>query len=343
VACRNEVTHIRAFLDSLAKQEMGEMWWEVMLADGQSTDGTRQLLEEYCKDHLNVRVISNPGRIVSCGLNAAIRAAKGEIILRMDAHSFYAPDYCRRSVETLLKTGADNVGGPARTRADKPMQRAIAAAYHSRFSTGGARFHQETYEGWVDTVTYGCWRKTTLERIGLFDEGLVRNQDDELNLRLVRTGGRIWQDPAIISWYSPRSTVAGLFHQYFQYGFWKVMVIQKHRLPGSWRQLVPAAFVALNLILPTAALAALLARLPSVFYSFAGAWVALVSAYAFATAAASFHTARGRGWDTLLRLPIVFGAYHLSYGSGFLMGMVRAAVSPTVAISNRSVFARITR
>jgi succinoglycan biosynthesis protein ExoA len=342
-ACRNEIRHMRGFLDSLAMQDMNGMQWEAIIADGMSTDGTTELLQEYCKDHSNVRVISNPGRFVSSGLNAAIRMAQGEIVLRMDAHTSYAPDYCRRSVETLLETGADNVGGPARTKAVKPMQRAIAAAYHSRFSTGGARFHQEGYEGWVDTVTYGCWKKTTLERIGLFDENLVRNQDDELNLRLIRAGGRIWQNPAIVSWYSPRSTVTGLFNQYFQYGFWKVIVIQKHRLPASWRHLVPAAFVAINLALLAAAAVALIMRAWSSFYIFGGAWVVLAAGYGVATAIASLCAARRNGWETLVRLPLIFGAYHLSYGFGFLVGTVRAARKPSIAISSSSVFGRITR
>src|SRR5262249_47627952 len=151
-----------------------------------------------------------------------------------------ASDYCRRCLEALRLTGADNVGGAARTKASGLRARAIAAAYHSRFSTGGAKFHDERYEGYVDTVTYGCWHKSTLERLGLFDETLARNQDDELNLRLVRAGGKIWQSAAVVSWYRPRSSISALCRQYFQYGFWKVAVIRKHVLPASWRHLAPA-------------------------------------------------------------------------------------------------------
>jgi len=114
----------------------------------------------------------------------------------------------------------------------------VAAAFHSSFSTGGAKAHDENYEGWVDTVAYGCWRKTTLVQLGLFDEALVRNQDDELNLRLTRAGGKIWQSRAIVSWYSPRAALSSLFRQYFQYGFWKVAVIRKHGLAGFLAHLV---------------------------------------------------------------------------------------------------------
>ena len=233
------------------------MTWEAIVADGMSDDGTREILREYSARDPRLCVVDNPRRVVSPGLNAAIRAARGAMIIRMDAHTCYAPDYCRKCVTTLERTGADNVGGPARTRTQGTRARAFAAAYHSRFSTG-ARFHDENYEGWIDTVPYGCWRKETLERLGLFDEHLVRNQDDELNLRLIRAGGKIWQSPDIVSWYSPRATLKALFVQYFQYGFWKAAVIRKHKLPGSWRHLIPVTFVAAHIALfVTCALTAL--------------------------------------------------------------------------------------
>jgi glycosyltransferase involved in cell wall biosynthesis len=192
-ACRNEREHIRAFVDSLLAQDLSGFDWEIIVADGASSDGTREALADMATGNPRVMVIDNPGRIASTGLNAAIRAASGEIILRMDAHTEYARDYIQRCVRTLEASGAENVGGPARTKAEGLRGRAIQAAYHSRFSTGGARFHDDNYTGYVDTVTYGCWRKETLLRLGLFDEGLVRNQDDELNLRLIRAGGKIWQ------------------------------------------------------------------------------------------------------------------------------------------------------
>jgi succinoglycan biosynthesis protein ExoA len=341
VPCRNEGAHIREFLDSLRAQEMGGLRWEVIVADGMSDDGTREALEEYSAEHPEVSVVSNPGRIVSTGLNAAIRAARGTYILRMDVHTTYAPDYCRRSVETLERTEADNVGGPARTRATGLAARAIAAAYHSRFSTGGGKFHDENYEGWVDTVPFGCWRKSTLERLGLFDETLVRNQDDELNLRLLRQGGRIWQDPRIRCWYSPRPTLGALFRQYMQYGYWKVAVIRKHRLPGSWRHLAPVAFIAGNVALPAVVVAAAVAGAREMAAVAAVVWLGLALAYAAANLAASLVTARRRGWETLPYLPAVFAAYHVSYGLGFFAGLLRFARGG--ARPGESAFTRITR
>jgi glycosyltransferase involved in cell wall biosynthesis len=343
VACRNEIKHIRSLLDSLLSQDMAGISWEAIVADGMSDDGTRDVLEEYGARYPQLRFVANPGRIASTGLNAAIRAASGEIIIRMDAHTSYAPNYCRLCVETLEGTGADNVGGPARTRTVGVRARAVAAAYHSRFSTGGTKFHDENYEGWVDTLPYGCWRKSTLVGLGLFDEALVRNQDDELNLRLTRTGGRIWQSPAIVSWYSPRPALSSLFHQYFQYGFWKVAVIRKHRLPGSWRHVVPIGFVLTNALLLVCMAVTKAAGAAEWFTASAVSWLTIATAYAVATLTASVITARARGWVILPYLPVVFATYHLSYGFGFLAGLRWYFSSSVQAFHRQPVFTRITR
>jgi succinoglycan biosynthesis protein ExoA len=221
--------------------------------------------------------------------------------------------------------------------------RAVAAAYHSRFSTGGSKFHDVDYEGWVDTLPYGCWRKTTLVGLGLFDEVLVRNQDDELNLRLTRAGGKIWQSPAILSWYSPRPTLSSLFRQYFQYGFWKVAVIRKHHLPGSWRHVVPIGFVLSNILLLTVMAITKVIGAPLWFTISAVLWLAMFAAYAVASLTASLIAAKRHGWATLPYLPAVFATYHFSWGLGFVAGL-RWYFSPsTQACSGQSVFTRITR
>jgi glycosyltransferase involved in cell wall biosynthesis len=341
IACHNEASHIREFLDSILAQDRRNIDCEVIIADGISEDGTREILDQYAKEHPEIRIVSNPGKIVSTGLNAAIRAARGEYILRMDAHTFYAPDYLRRCIETLIRTGAQNAGGPARTRARGNIGEAVAAAYHSRFSTGGARFHDVNFEGWVDTVPYGCWRKNTLLKLGLFNESLVRNQDDELNLRMTRSGGKIWQDPAIVSWYSPRSTLSGLFRQYMQYGFWKVAVIRIHKIPGSIRHLVPAAFVLANVVLPIlwAVCALAGARHASIFAALC--WLAMLGIYFGGTLAATFEARRKAAPASLPYLPLVFATYHLSYGVGFLAGLLRFRSKQNVA--GDSAFSRISR
>lgn len=345
VACRNEITHIRRFLDSLLSQDMVGISWEAVLADGLSDDGTREILNEYSGKNPQLRVFSNPGRIVSTGLNAAIRAARGDIIIRMDAHSWYAPKYSRLCIETLQRTAADYVGGPVVAQAQGVLPRAVTAAFHSRFATGGSsRFRESNYEGWVNTLPFGAWRKTTLEKIGLFDESLVRNQDDELNIRLLRAGGKIWQTPSLSSWYSPRSSLSKLFHQYFQYGFWQVPVLRKHSNLSSWRKFAPVAFVLVHAI-AVAGLILAAANGSSWLRPILFAWLTLLVVYLFLDVVASLLAARRNGWDTLPYLPIIFCIYHFSFGLGFLLGFLRLALPEGKGFSTSvdSAWTRLTR
>ena len=262
--------------------------------------------------------------------------------MRMDVHARYRADYIRRCVEVLERTGADNVGGPAIAKGDGYVGQAIAAAFQSAFSVGGARGHQPDYEGPVDTVWLGCWRREVLREIGLFDDTLVRNQDDELNLRLVRQGGKIWQSPEIVFWYQPRSSLSALFRQYFQYGFWKVAVIQKHRLPASWRHLVPGAFVLANVVFLVAAVVRVLAG-PGLSSWLVVLGLGMQTAYTLASFLASCMVARRAGWLLFPLLPLVFGIYHMAWGLGFLVGVVYFSAKPRGILPRQSVFTEITR
>jgi succinoglycan biosynthesis protein ExoA len=342
IPCRNERHSIGPMLDSLESQDI-RVEWEAIVADGMSDDGTRDVLRRHCQKNPRIRMIDNPSRIVSTGLNAAIREARGEIIIRMDAHTQYAPDYVLQCVQALEQSGAENAGGAPRARAAGIVQRAIAAAYHSPFSNGGARCHDENYEGFVDTVFYGCWRKSTLERIGLFDEAMVRNQDDELNLRLIRAGGKIWQTPKIVSWYQPRRSLATLFRQYAQYGFWKVEVIRKHRVPASWRHLVPAAFVLGNVLLLAAAAVAAVAGGKAAAVNLATSWLGGAALYGAGCLAASVQAARKHGWILLPLLPLVFAIYHVSYGAGFLANAGYYSLTRSGALQPGRAFTSVTR
>lgn len=320
VPCRNEAESIHTFLNSLLNQDFGGLVWEVIIADGMSIDGTRDVLLRFSKEHPHVRMIDNPGRIASTGLNACIRAAKGDILIRMDVHTEYKSDYVRRCVEVLKQTNAANVGGACVAVQSGYVGRAIAGAFHSPFAVGGAQWHQTDYEGPVDTVHLGCWRREVLEQAGCFDESLVRNQDDELNLRLTRSGGLIWQSPDIVSWYHPRSSLGGLFQQYFQYGYWKVAVIRKHRMPASWRHLVPGAFVLGNLVVFAAALLGMaFGRGPLSWFTMAG--LAADIMYIAALLVASGAVARKTDWRFFPVLPLVFICFHIGYGLGFLSGI----------------------
>lgn len=327
--CRNEAGHIAAFCDSALAQVLPAGWqMEVLVADGCSDDGTRELLLARSAADARLQWVDNPGRIVSTGLNACIARARGEVVVRLDIHTRFAPDYVARCIETLERTGADNVGGPWVAEGTGPMGRAVAAAFQCRWVVGGARSRDTRYDGAVDTVYLGCWPRAVFERIGGFDEALVRNQDDEHNLRLRLAGGRIWQSPQIHSLYHPRNSLGHLFAQQRQYGYWRPFVMRKHGQPGSVRQLVPAAFVA---ALGLFALCTPWTVLPL---------AALVALYAAYVGWASVAAARGAGqWGLLARLPVVIAAYHLAYGLGTWRGLwdVLRARPPSAQ------FARITR
>jgi succinoglycan biosynthesis protein ExoA len=312
VPCRNEARHIDACLHSVLAFESPPGGFEVIVADGRSDDGTREIVTRIAAEDSRVRLVDNSGRTTPSGLNAGIRAARGEIIARIDAHTEYAPDYLRQCVEVLHETDADDVGGPWVARGHTYLQRSIAAAFNSPFAVGGARGHRVAYEGEADVVYLGCWRREVLERIGLFDEELVRNQDDELCFRLLRSGGKIWQSPRIRSWYTPRDSLHGLLRQYWQYGYWKVRVIRKHRVPASLRSLVPGCFVASLFLLALAAPALPAARL---------GLAALLGVYLLALLAASAGVAARAGWTLFPSLPAVFACFHLGYGLGFLFGL----------------------
>jgi glycosyltransferase involved in cell wall biosynthesis len=332
VPCRNEFPYLKNFLDSILRQDFPQNEFEIIVADGRSDDGTREFLEMYRADNYNLKIIDNGLKIVSTGLNKAIKIAQGEIIIRMDVHTEYAPDYIKQCVAALEQTRADNVGGPARTKAKGYIQKAVQLAYHAPFAVGGARFHDIHYEGYVDTVTYGCWKKSTLEEIGLFDEELVRNQDDELNLRIIRVGGKIWQSPKIMSWYHPRNSLSDLFGQYMQYGYWKVRVIQKHKIPASIRHLVPGAFVGALIVMSIFS-----PWSETLFQILKGLVAIYMSLNIFASFIACGKISNIR---FLPIMPIVFSVYHFGYGYGFLRGLEDFVV---LRKSGNQLFSGITR
>jgi len=312
IPCRNERHHIESVLQSILAQDPPPGGFEVIVADGMSDDGTREILEGLSKVDQRLKVIDNAEGIIPTGLNAAIKVARGKIIIRMDGHTEYSPDYVRQCVAVLRETGADNVGGPWVAAGKSLVGRAIAAAFQSVFSVGAALAHQPNYEGPLDTVYLGCWPVEVFSRVGLFDEEMVRSEDDEFNLRLTRSGGKIWQSPCIKSWYHPRESLRSLFHQQMQYGYWKVRVIQKHKIPASVRHLIPAIFVLSLIFLPLPSL-----WLPLTSWS----WFVLVATYLICNFAASLLTAERVGWKILPILPIVFACYHFGYGYGFLRGI----------------------
>lgn len=312
VPCRNEKDHIEECIRSLFNQEGPLGKYEIIVADGMSDDGTREILKNLAEEDHRLVIVNNPFKSTATGLNIAIRKARGKVVIRMDAHTRCASDYLRQCLDVLYKSGASNVGGPARTYAKGYVQSAIRAAFHSAFAVGCARFHDVEYEGHVDTVTYGCWFRDLHKKVGFFDEELMCNEDDEFNFRLTQAGERIWQSPLIKSWYTPRASLTDLCRQYWKYGYWKVRVIQKHKFPASIRHVVPGGFVFLLIFF----------LFLSLLWKPAGwMWFVLISMYVCCTMAASLLTAAKWGWRYLPILLLVFPCYQISYGFGFLCGI----------------------
>ena len=310
---RNEEKFIGPCLDQIFRQEgLGDNF-EVIVADGMSTDRTREIIRAYQVEHPNLILIDNPGKIVPTGMNAALRLAHGEIIVRVDGHCMIALDYVSRCVEHLQKDGVDGVGGPMETIGETPLSETIAVAMSSPFGVGNSYFRIEKgCTKLVDTMPFPAYTRAIIDRVGLYDEEMVRNQDDEYNYRIREEGGQVLLAADVASKYFSRGNLGKLWKQYFQYGFYKVRVLQKHPRQMSFRQFVPPVFVA----------ALVLSALLALLVPWGGWLLAIVAVcYLAANLVASVISARQCGWQHLLLLPVTFAILHLSYGSGFLVGL----------------------
>lgn len=337
----NEAAHVDDFVADVSAQDFdGEV--ELIVADGGSTDGSPELLRRAAERHgIALIVLENPAGWVSHGLNRCIATASGDLLVRLDCHSRYPADYLRLCATAAEETGADVVGGVIVADGSTVVQRAVAAAMESPFggigfyrilsAEGGAlqrlagafglaRERQAARTGRLetDTATFGAFRPATFARAGLFDETLHRNQDDELNLRVRLHGGKVILDPAIRVFYRPRGSLRGVFRQYYEYGYWKVAVMAKHRQTPGPRSLVPAVFVL------SAGSLALLGTLSP----WSRRLLALeLAAYGLAAIAAATTAVRRRD-DAGALVPAVvavFPAFHVGYGTGMVVGAARAA------------------
>lgn len=312
---RNERDFIARSLGAVLAQDYPSDRLEVLVADGQSDDGTAAMVASLQSSHPNLTLIDNPGRVVATGLNLALSRARGDVLVRVDGHCEIAPDYVRNCVRHLMEDGVDGVGGPLETvpLGTGRVGEAIARAMSSRFGVGGSPFR--TIKGetrLVDSIAFPAYWRRAVEKAGPFDEELVRNQDDEYNYRLRKGGARLLLASDVSCRYFSRASLRSLGRQYFQYGYWKVRVLQKHPRQMSVRQFAPPALVA----------ALLFGAATAPFW--VGGRVELASvaaAYALALAAAAVATAR-RATSAIL-LAAAFATLHLAYGSGFLVGLVR--------------------
>jgi glycosyltransferase involved in cell wall biosynthesis len=325
---RNEERHLRAAVSNVLAQDYpGPL--ELVLAVGPSEDRTEEIAREIVAGDPRVRLIPNPAGITPSGLNAAIREAKYDIIVRVDGHGLLSPGYIRRAVEVLDATGADNVGGIMAAEGETPFEEAVARAYRSPLGLGGGRFHVGGEPGPVDSVYLGVFRRKTLEALGGFDETFVRAQDWELNFRIRAAGGTVWFTPELQVTYRPRSNLRQLARQFYLTGRWRRVIGRLHKGTFSPRYLAaPAATVgcAVGLVL---GLAGLVTGQPLLL-----AGLVVPGAYVLGVVAGSLVVGRGLSWRARLWLPLVVATMHMSWGAGFLLSpasLARSASSRAVA------------
>jgi glycosyltransferase involved in cell wall biosynthesis len=315
VPIRNEADFIAECLQSILASNYPRDRLEIIVVDGLSDDGTREIVEHLMKLDPRIRMLDNPERIVPHAMNRAIDAANGDVITRVDGHADIANDFVFQSVR-VLKERPDCwcAGGSIDSISHTQTGRIIAACMSTPVGVGNAHFRLRNYEGYVDTIAFGSYWRWVFDRIGKFDEELVRNQDDELNARLIMNGGRIYMSSSIQCRYYPRTSLRKLWRQYFQYGFWRIRTIQKLGRPATIRQMIPMLFVIGLLLLSSAAIISQWARIAFVIY--AGLYVGILCVGAIQVA----RRTEPRGF---LVAPIVFMILHFAYGLGCLWGIVR--------------------
>jgi succinoglycan biosynthesis protein ExoA len=286
----------------------------VIIADGLSTDGTREIIEQFSVTHpnLSIRIVDNVKRIIPSAINVALDQAKGEVIIRLDAHSIPRADYIQKCLDVLEDTSAANVGGvwEIRPAANRWIARAIAKAASNPLGAGDARYRFGGVAGEVETVPFGAFKRAWMERVGRFDETLLTNEDYEYNFRIRQSGGMIWYDPSIRSIYFARSDLLSLTKQYLRYGYWKAIMLSRNPASLRWRQALPVMFTLGILVLGVLAMWFPWARFLLIGYLGIYLVVTLI--------AGMIETIRDKDPGLLLGFPLALWIMHLSWGSAFL-------------------------
>ena len=314
---RNEKDYIGDVLETIRLQDYRRDLIEVVVVDGLSNDGSTEVARSYGKALVEegfrgFSLVMNPARNTPAALNLALEHSTGDVLVRVDGHCRIQQDYVRRCVQQLRDLGADNVGGGWRSLGRTRTGKAVALATVSRFGVGGASFRYSDKPGWAPTVYLGAYRREVFEEIGLFDEELIRNQDDEFNLRLIQAGGRIWYDPELKTDHFAREDFVAHLRQHYEFGLYKVRVMQKRRTVPALRHLVPAGFVA---ALGTSVAVSLMTRRPR--------WAAPVIV-PYLTAASCAACVAGRGDPGLIpRITVAFVLMHVGYGAGTVAGVFK--------------------
>jgi glycosyltransferase involved in cell wall biosynthesis len=314
VPCYNEEKTIRKLLDSILAQTYPLGRLELIVSDGMSTDQTREVIASFQEAYpqLNLRVVENSARTIPSGLNQAIRQARGEFIIRLDAHSVPIPEYVERCVDAHRSGKGDNIGGVWDIRAgdDTWVAESIACAAAHPLGVGDALYRLNAHEGAVDTVPFGSFRRALIDRIGFFEEDLLANEDYEFNTRIRTSGGVVWLDPSIRSIYFSRTTFSKLASQYWRYGYWKWRMIRRYPRTLRWRQALPPLFVSSLLVL-------IVLSLWFVPVKFLLAVQAL-SYFGVLILAGLILAAKERKLFLALGLPAAIATMHFAWGAGFL-------------------------
>jgi glycosyltransferase involved in cell wall biosynthesis len=334
VPCRNEEKFIGQTLDSIISNDYPKDSLEILIVDGESSDKTVEIAEKYVKAFSFIKIIDNPKKITPAALNLGIKNSKGEIIIKMDAHSGYQSDYISKCVKYLTeweKEGAWNVGGILKTvpSGKTLVARAIAMSLSSKFGAGSSLFRTGAIEKpvWADTVAFGCYRKETLEKIGRFDERMEKIEDFELNARLRKAGGKILLAPDIVAFYYPSSeNFSGFFKHNFTDGFWTTYPIKFGFHSFSLRHLIPLAFVS-----------SLLFTLILGQFIFLGRLIfdLIFLAYMAVSLFFSFLIALKNGWKYFFIMPMVFIIRHVGYGLGSIFGFLKLYYEKLQGLTNK--------
>lgn len=317
----NEVTHVRDAVLSLLDQDYDGPF-EVTLALGPSIDGTTELVEEMAAFDSRIRIVENEIGSTPAGLNAAILASEYPVVIRVDAHSVLPPEYARIAVETLNRTGADNVGGIMDAQGNSPFEKAVARAYGTRIGLGGTPLHVGGPEGIAETVYLGCFRRDTLVSVGLFNEEIKRGQDWELNRRLRETGGSVWFTPKLRVIYRPRPSLARLTRQMLSTGLWRGELARRFPADNGIRYFVPPAMV-------LAVTVGILLAIGGVVQLALGVspWLLLGLAapagYLLIVLVATIAVARPDGFRSALWFLVVLPCIHFCWGVGFVLGYLK--------------------
>ena len=309
---RNEAPYIRQAVDRVLRQDYPLDRLEVLIMDGMSDDGTREILSEMCREHPQLRMLDNPEQIVATAMNRGVENARGEIIVRIDGHAEVATDFLSQAVKLLDEhPEAWCVGGPFVHVGLNPIGKAAAIAMSHPLGIGAAKHRQASFEGYGEGAYMPAVRRWVYDRIGNYDDTLVRTEDDEFDYRVALAGGKVFISPRVHYEYFTRTSWKKLFQQFFQYSFWRIPVIRKHKRPTTIRQIIPPLFflVMIGLLIVGAAVR--------------NWWLAfgLPAGYAAALIAIGASYLPKFGWKVSLLVPLAFATIHVSYAWGWVYGV----------------------